>query len=112
MSHGDGSGSGPSDFLMWPGMFGPLGIPKTLEKRLVHINPIYYVWIILVFIVEFRFNFSENNVLTAIHFFPFEMRHELINLYLLNGCGCNTGQTVGPRENFQFAKALLPLHNF
>ena len=108
MSHGDGSGSGPSDFLMWPGMFGPLGIPKTLEKRLAFIIAIDYVWIILVVIVEFRLDLSENNVLTAFYFFPFEMRHELINLYLLNGCGCNTGQTVGPRENFQFAKALLP----
>ena len=80
MSHGDGSGSGPSDFLMWPGMFGPLGIPKTLEKRLVFINPIDYVWIILVFILEFRLYLSEKIVHPAFSFFLFEMRYEFFNL--------------------------------
>ena len=80
MSHGDGSGSGPSDFLMWPGIFGPLGIPKNWKKRLVFINPIDYVWIILVFILEFGLNLSEKIVHTAFSFFPFEMRYKLINL--------------------------------
>ena len=68
-------------------------------------------WIILVFILEFRLNLSEKIVHTAFSFFPFEMRYEFFNLKLLNGCCCNTGQTVRLRENFQSAKVLLPLHN-
>ena len=37
-----------------------------------------------------------------------ERSYQLINLWLLNGCGCNTGQTVRLRENFKFAKLIPP----
>ena len=53
----------------------------------------------------FSVPFSEKNKSTN------ERTHQLINLLLLNGCGCNIGQTVRLRENFKFAKLIPPLHS-